>query len=40
MTNTPRDNLPFPKRWLGYLALKLIVLVTLLGVALKYYGLW
>ncbi len=35
-----KDNLPFPKRWLGYLALKLLVLVVLVGVALKYYGLW
>jgi hypothetical protein len=33
------DNLPFPKRWLGYIALKVIVLLLVLYVALRYQGL-
>ena len=33
------DSLPFPKRWLGYIALKLIVLALVVYVALRYQGL-
>jgi hypothetical protein len=33
------DSLPFPKRWLGYIALKLIVLALAVYVVLKYNGL-
>lgn len=33
------DSLPFPKRWLGYIALKLIVLALAIYVVLKYNGL-
>ena len=33
------DDLPFPKRWLGYIAIKIIVLVLLVYVALRYKGL-
>jgi hypothetical protein len=40
MTIEPRDNLPFPKRWIAYIAIKLVVLAVLVGVALKYYGMW
>jgi hypothetical protein len=40
MTDDTRDNLPFPRRWIAYIAIKLVVLVVLVGVALKYYGLW
>ncbi len=43
--NTPQDktswhdSLPFPKRWLGYIALKIIVLALVVYVALHYKGL-
>jgi hypothetical protein len=40
MTTPPPDDLPFPRRWLAYIAIKLVVLAVLVGVALKYYGLW
>ena len=33
------DNLPFPKHWLGYIAIKVIVLALVIYVALKYKGL-
>lgn len=33
------DDLPFPKRWLGYIALKVIALVVLVFVALRWKGL-
>lgn len=33
------DNLPFPKRWLYYIAVKIIVLAIVLFAALKWQGL-
>ncbi len=33
------DNLPFPKHWLGYIALKLIVLVLAIYLVLRWNGL-
>jgi hypothetical protein len=33
------DSLPFPKRWLGYIVLKIIVLALAIYVVLKYNGL-
>jgi hypothetical protein len=33
------DNLPFPKRWLYYVAVKIIVLAIVLYTALKWQGL-
>lgn len=33
------DNLPFPKRWLCYVAVKIIVLAVVLFAALKWQGL-
>lgn len=33
------DSLPFPKRWLAYIALKIIVLALAVFVVLKYNGL-
>jgi hypothetical protein len=35
---TWKTTLPFPRRWLAYLALKVIVLALVVFVALKYYG--
>lgn len=33
------DSLPFPKHWLGYIAIKIIVLALVIFVALRYQGL-
>ena len=33
------DNLPFPKRWLAYIALKLVVLALAVYLALHWKGL-
>ena len=33
------DSLPFPRHWLGYIALKFIVLALVVYIALKYQGL-
>lgn len=34
-----RNSLPFPRRWLGYIALKLIVIALIVYIALRYQGL-
>ena len=34
-----QDSLPFPRKWLGYIVMKLIVLALVLYVALRYQGL-
>ena len=49
MSNDPKDGpvrepawkgtLPFPRRWLWYIALKFVVLALAVFVALRYYGL-
>lgn len=33
------DSLPFPRRWLGYIAIKIIVLVIAIYLALRWQGL-
>jgi hypothetical protein len=33
------DNLPFPKHWLGYIALKVIVLALAIYLVLRWKGL-
>jgi len=33
------DNLPFPKHWLGYIALKIIVLAVAIYLVLRWNGL-
>ncbi len=33
------DNLPFPKRWIAYVAVKIVVLAVVLFAALKWQGL-
>jgi hypothetical protein len=33
------ESLPFPKHWLGYIALKLVVLALVIYVALRHQGL-
>jgi hypothetical protein len=43
MTPSPKkswlDDLPFPKHWLAYLALKIIVLVLAIYLVLRFNGL-
>ena len=34
-----RKTLPFPRRWLWYIAIKMVVLALAVFVTLKYYGL-
>ncbi len=34
-----QESLPFPAHWLGYIAIKVIVLALVVYVALKYKGL-
>ena len=34
-----QDNLPFPKHWIGYILLKVIVLAFVIYLALRYQGL-
>ncbi len=36
---TWKSSLPFPARWLWYLALKLVVLAGAVFMTLRYYGL-
>jgi len=33
------DSLPFPRHWLGYVAIKLIVIALVIYVALRWQGL-
>lgn len=33
------DNLPFPKHWLGYIGLKIIVLLLAIYIVLRWNGL-
>ena len=35
-----RPDTPFPRHWLYYIALKLVLLAVAVGVVLKIYGLW
>lgn len=35
-----RPDTPFPRHWLYYIALKVIVLVVAVALATKYFGLW
>ena len=35
-----KPDTPFPRRWLYYIALKLVVLLGALALVLKLYGLW
>ena len=41
MTEEPtwKTSLPFPRKWLGYVAIKFTVLALVIYIALKYYGL-
>jgi hypothetical protein len=35
-----RLDTPFPRHWLGYIVLKLAILVIAVAGALKYFGFW
>jgi hypothetical protein len=35
-----RSTLPFPKRWIAYIVLKLVVIALAVAIATKYQGLW
>ena len=35
-----RPDTPFPRHWLYYIALKLVVIGVALALVLKYYGFW
>ncbi len=35
-----RPETPFPRHWLYYIALKLVLIAVALALALKYYELW
>lgn len=36
----PRSTLPFPRRWIAYIILKIVVLALAAAIATKYKGLW
>ena len=35
-----KPDTPFPRHWLYYIALKLVLLAVAVAIALKYYGFW
>jgi hypothetical protein len=35
-----RPDTPFPRHWLYYLLLKILILALAAGLATKYFGLW
>jgi hypothetical protein len=35
-----RPETPFPRHWLYYIVLKLVIIVVAAGLATKYFGLW
>lgn len=35
-----RPDTPFPRHWLYYIVLKVLVITVALAVALKIYGIW
>ena len=35
-----RPDTPFPRHWLYYIALKLVVIAVAVALVTRYYGLW
>lgn len=35
-----RPDTPFPRHWLYYIGLKLVLIAAAAAIALKYYGFW
>jgi hypothetical protein len=35
-----KPETPFPRHWLYYIILKIVLIVAAIGLALKYFGYW
>jgi len=35
-----KPDTPFPRHWLYYIALKIVVIAAAVALVLKYYGIW
>ena len=35
-----KPDTPFPRHWLYYIALKIVLIVAAIALVLKYYGFW
>ncbi len=35
-----KPDTPFPRHWLSYIILKIVIIVAAIAVATKYFGLW
>lgn len=35
-----KPDTPFPRHWLYYIVLKIVLLIIAVGLATKYFGLW
>jgi len=35
-----KPDTPFPRHWLYYIALKIVVIAAAVALVLKYYGMW
>jgi len=35
-----RPDTPFPRHWLYYIAIKVVIIVVAIVLALKYFGVW
>jgi hypothetical protein len=35
-----KPDTPFPRHWLYYIALKLVIIAVAVALALKYFGFW
>jgi hypothetical protein len=35
-----RPDTPFPRHWLYYIVLKIVLIVAAVAIALKYFGFW
>jgi hypothetical protein len=35
-----RPDTPFPRHWLYYIALKIVIIAIAVAIVLKYYGFW
>jgi hypothetical protein len=35
-----KPDTPFPRHWLYYIALKIVVIAVAVALVLKYYGMW
>jgi hypothetical protein len=35
-----RPDTPFPRHWIYYIALKFVIILIALAIALRYFGVW